>query len=98
MMNSLHAPSARLAGGLLIAAAVGVAFLIGDDPGSGLARGAIVAAIALVLYFGRRRRESRRDLRVHVDRGGDRAGAAGMRTARSSATVASGPSKTSAHV
>jgi uncharacterized membrane protein len=58
MMNTLNTPAAQLVGGLLIAAAVGVAFLIGDDPGSGLASGAIVAAFALVLYFGRRRSES----------------------------------------
>ena len=58
MMNTLNTPVAQLVGGLLIAAAVGVAFLIGDDPGFGLVSGAIVAAFVLVLYFGRRRSES----------------------------------------
>ena len=58
MMNSLQTPVAQLVGGLLIAAAVGVAFVIGDDAGSGLVSAAIVAAFVLVLYFGRRRSES----------------------------------------
>jgi uncharacterized membrane protein len=58
MMNSLQTPAAQLVGGLLIAAAVGVAFVIGEDPGSGLVGAAIVAAFVLVVYVGRRRSAS----------------------------------------
>jgi O-antigen/teichoic acid export membrane protein len=54
-MNAFSTPAAQLAGSLLIAAAVVVAFAIGDDLGSALAAGGVVAAFALLVYFGRRR-------------------------------------------
>jgi hypothetical protein len=57
-MNAFSTPAAQLAGSLLIAAAVVVAFAIGDDLGSALAAGGVVAAFALLVYFGRRRSQS----------------------------------------
>jgi len=60
MMNSLQTPTAQLVGGLLIAAAVVVAFRIGDDPATALVGGAIVAAFAVAVYVGRRHSDSMR--------------------------------------
>jgi hypothetical protein len=58
MMKALCTPTAQLVGALLIAAAVFVAFLIGDNAGSAAVSGGLVAAFALAIYFGRRRSES----------------------------------------
>jgi hypothetical protein len=58
MMNSLNTPAVQLFGGLLIAAAVVVAFLVGDDPATAFVGGAIVAAFAVALYVGRRHSDS----------------------------------------
>jgi hypothetical protein len=57
-MKTLNSPTAQLAGGLLIATAVVVAFAIGDDLGSALVSGGIVAAFAVLVYVGRRRSQS----------------------------------------
>jgi O-antigen/teichoic acid export membrane protein len=58
MKSSLNTPVAQLAGGLLIGAAVAVAFLIGGDPGSAAVSGALVVGFVLFVYVGRRHSEA----------------------------------------
>jgi hypothetical protein len=58
MMKTLNTPTAQLVGGLLLGAAVGAAFLIGDDVSSALVNGGIVIAFVLLVHVGRRRSQS----------------------------------------
>ena len=59
-MNALTTPTAQLVGGLLIGAAVFVAFAIGDDVDSALISGGIVVAFVIAVFAGRRRSDSLR--------------------------------------
>jgi hypothetical protein len=58
MNRTLNSPTAQLVGTLLIAAAVFVAFLIGEGAATAAVTGGLVAAFALALFFGRRRSDS----------------------------------------
>ena len=58
MKSSMNSPAAQLAAGLLIGAAVVVAFLIGGDPGSAAISGALVVGFVLFVYVGRRHSEA----------------------------------------
>ena len=58
MMNALRTPTAQLVAGLLLGAAVFVAFAIGGDLGSAFLSAGIVVAFMLVVHFGRRRSQA----------------------------------------
>jgi uncharacterized membrane protein len=58
MMNALRTPTAQLVAGLLLGAAVFVAFAIGGDLGSAFVSAGIVVAFVLVVHFGRRRSQA----------------------------------------
>jgi hypothetical protein len=58
MMNALMTPTAQLVAGLLLGAAVFVAFAIGGDLGSAFVSAGIVLAFVVFVHFGRRRSEA----------------------------------------
>ena len=58
MMNALRTPTAQLVAGLLLGAAVFVAFAIGGDLGSAFVSAGIVVALVVVVHFGRRRSQA----------------------------------------
>jgi hypothetical protein len=58
MMNALRTPTAQLVAGLMIGAAVFVAFAIGGDLGSASVSAGIVVAFVLFVHFGRRHNQT----------------------------------------
>ena len=58
MKTFLYSPNGQLALGLILVAAVFVAFVIGGDAGSGAISAAIVLAFLLVVLLGRRRSDT----------------------------------------
>jgi uncharacterized membrane protein len=58
MMNALRTSTAQLVAGLLLGAAVFVAFAIGGDLGSAFISAGIVVAFVLFVHFGRRRSQA----------------------------------------
>jgi uncharacterized membrane protein len=58
MMNALRTATAQLVAGLLLGAAVFVAFAIGGDLGSAFISAGIVVAFVLFVHFGRRRSQA----------------------------------------
>ena len=57
-MKSLNSPTAQLAAGLLLGAAVFAAFAIGQGLGPALVSGGLVVAFVLLVHVGRRRSQS----------------------------------------
>ena len=58
MMNALRTPTAQLVAGLLLGAAVFVAFVVGGDLGSAFVSAGIVVAFVLFVHVGRRRSQT----------------------------------------
>ena len=58
MRKSLQSPTAQLAGGLLLGAAVFAAFAIGQDLGAAFVSGGLVVAFVVLVFVGRRRSQS----------------------------------------
>jgi hypothetical protein len=58
MKTFLHSANGQLALGLILVAAVFVAFAVGGDAGEGAVGAAIVLAFLLLVYFGRRRSDT----------------------------------------
>jgi hypothetical protein len=58
MKAFLYSANGQLALGMILVAAVFVAFIIGDDAGNGAIGAALVLAFLLLVYFGRRRSDT----------------------------------------